>query len=285
MKPRRTRSLRNRTTPFPELPRFPFRALTGPLRAFVNWCIRDGLHPEAAAAAGLAALVTLTGPASLRIGASKRARAILWIPLIGAASSGKSPAIEQAFARIREHYAKLRTIYDEELAAWHERRAADPKTAGPPPERPEPLEFDDMTLEAVARWLLARTMAIGSASGAVVDDELAAALEALNQYKGGRGSDRSRMLKLWTGAPLHYQRVGRGGTVNEVDLYVPEPVLSIAGPLTPDNVHLLGIQGSGFRPRTRCRSPRTSGSRRRTRRVRTTRRGSARRRRCSPTSR
>jgi len=55
-----------------------------------------------------------------------------------------------------------------------------------------------MTLEAVAR-----NAASSSASGVVIDDELASALESLNQYKGGRGSDRSRMLKLWTGEPLH----------------------------------------------------------------------------------
>jgi 5S rRNA maturation endonuclease (ribonuclease M5) len=235
--------------PLPELPRFPVRSLVGPLKAFTDWCMRDGLHPEAAVAAGLAALVTLTGPASLRIGAAKMARAIAWIVIIGAASSGKSPALEQAFSRLREHYAKERALYEDELALWQEARSQDPKSAGPPPPRPEPLEFDDMTLEAVARWLIARNAATGSASGAVIDDELAAALESLNQYKGGRGSDRSRMLKLWTGAPLHIQRVGRGGALNEIDLYVAEPVLSIAGPLTPDNVHLIGSQGSGFRPR------------------------------------
>jgi hypothetical protein len=235
--------------PLPELPRFPVGSLVGPLKAFTDWCVRDGLHPEAAVAAGLAALVTLTGPASLRIGAAKMARAIVWIAIIGAASSGKSPALEQAFSRLREHYAKERALYGDQLAIWQEERSANPKTAGPPPARPEPLEFDDMTLEAVARWLIARNAASGSASGAVIDDELAAALESLNQYKGGRGSDRSRMLKLWTGAPLHIQRVGRGGALNEIDLYVAEPVLSIAGPLTPDNVHLIGSQGSGFRPR------------------------------------
>ena len=42
--------------------------------------------------------------------------------------------------------------------------------------------------------------------------------------------------------------MGRGA-VNEIDLYLAEPVLSIAGPLTLDNVSLLGVQASGFWPR------------------------------------
>ena len=37
--------------------------------------------------------------------------------------------------------------------------------------------------------------------------------------------------------------------MNEVSLYVPEPVVSITGPLVPGNLHLLGKPGSGFRPR------------------------------------
>ncbi len=233
----------------PAAPRYPVRSLVGPLRDFVDWAIRDGLHPEAAGAAGLAALVTLIGPARLQVTRTKIISAILWIVLVGIASSGKSPAFDHAFARIRETYAKARKRYEQELAAYDDMDAEMRKKTGPPPVRPEPFAFDDMTLEAVARWLLARRTADSDSSGAMINDELAAALQSLNQYKGGHGSDKARMLALWAGAPLHIQRVGRGGQSNEIDLFVPEPVLSVAGPLTPDNVELLGKQGSGFRPR------------------------------------
>src|ERR1019366_3910815 len=54
--------------PLPDFPRFPVESLIGPLRAFVDWGTKDGLHPECTAAAGLAALVTLTGPATLKLG-------------------------------------------------------------------------------------------------------------------------------------------------------------------------------------------------------------------------
>ena len=87
--------------------------------------------------------------------------------------------------------------------------------------RPEPYELDDATTEAVARWLTARG---ADSSGSVVDDELAAFLEGLNQYKGGQGSDLSKWLKMWTGAPLHIQRVGAGGSRNQVSLRSPAVV-------------------------------------------------------------
>jgi hypothetical protein len=233
----------------PAVPRYPVASLVGPLRAFVGWAIRDGLHPEAAGAAGLAALVTLTGPATLKLSDVKEARAILWIPLIGIASSGKSPVFDHAFARIRDHYADRYETYRSLLEGWEARRGTDGEKAGTRPARPQPLEYDDTTMEAVARWLLARKDNGNDASGAVIDDELAATLEGLNQYKGGQGSDRSKWLKLWTGADLSIQRVGSGGARNEVHIYVRKPVCSLAGNMTPDNAHLMGKQGSGFRPR------------------------------------
>ena len=233
--------------PLPEIPEFPVARLAGPLRAFIDWGTKDGLHPECTAAAGLAALVTLTGPARLRLSDAKTIKAILWTALVGVASSGKSPAYEHAFSLIRKAYVEQRRNYDAGEAEWRERaEALGKKEAGSRPVRPEPFELDDATTEAVARWLIARG---DDASGSIVDDELAAFLEGLNQYKGGLGSDMSKWLKLWTGAPLHIQRVGNGGSVNEVSLYVPEPVVSITGPLVPGNLHLLGKPGSGFRPR------------------------------------
>lgn len=234
----------------PGIPAYPVRSLVGPLRSFVEWAARDGLHPETAGAAGLAALVTLTGPARLRLSEVKEVRAILWIALIGIPSSGKSPAFEHAFARIRERYAAGYEAYESLLEEWETKRGTDGETAGPKPAKPQPLEYDDATVEAVARWLLARSQESGKdPSGAVIDDELASTLEGLNQYKGGQGADRSKWLKLWTGADLSIQRVGRGGEKNEVHIYVRQPVVSLAGPLTDSNVHLLGKQGSGFRPR------------------------------------
>jgi hypothetical protein len=234
----------------PGIPRYPVSSVVGPLRSFVEWAAKDGLHPETAGAAGLAALATLTGPARLKLSEVKEVRAILWIALIGIPSSGKSPAFEHAFARIRERYAASYQAYESDLEGWEAQRETEGVKPGPKPVKPQPLEYDDATVEAVARWLLARYQeADNDPSGAVIDDELASTLEGLNQYKGGMGADRSKWLKLWTGADLSIQRVGRGGAQNEVHIYVRQPVVSLAGPLTDSNVHLMGKQGSGFRPR------------------------------------
>lgn len=241
--------------PAPAPPAFPVDALTGPLAAFVRWGIADGLHPEAVGAAGLAALSTLTGPARLALTSTRTVRGIVWIALVGKASSGKSPAFEHAFATIRQDY---RARMDEWQAAAREyaERSKDADTPearaalGPRPAEPEPYEVEDATMESVPRWLNARRRPEnGDPSGAVVCDELTTFLDGLNQYKGGRGADLSKWLTLWTGTDLSIKRVKDGGEVNGVSIYIPAPVVSIAGSLVPENVRLLGKQGSGFRPR------------------------------------
>jgi hypothetical protein len=192
-------------------PAYPVGSLVGPLRAFVDWAVRDGLHPETAGAAGLAALATLTGPAKLRISDAKTVRAILWVALIGVASSGKSPAFEHAFARITDAYAEDLALYQDSMSAWED--AGDQKPF-PRPVEPQALTIDDMTMEALGRWLNTRQEDEGDASGAAILDELADLLQSLNQYRSGRGGDVSKWLKLWTGAPLSFKRVGSGGARN-----------------------------------------------------------------------
>ena len=115
--------------PLPEIPEFPVARLAGPLRAFIDWGTKDGLHPECTAAAGLAALVTLTGPARLRLSDAKKIKAILWTALVGVASSGKSPAYEHAFSLIRAAYVEQREKYAARRGQWREIVEAEGKKA------------------------------------------------------------------------------------------------------------------------------------------------------------
>lgn len=236
--------------PLPAIPRFPVHLLTGPLASFADWCIRDGLHPEGAVGAGLAALTALTGPASLRIGA-KNIRAILWIVLVGAASSGKSPVFEHALALITRDFESRYDQYTVELAEWQDKHhAGGAAAAGAKPAEPEPVVWDDPTIQSVARWLNSRARTPGGdSSGAVIDDELVSILAALDPERGGSAADRGKWLKLWTGVPLILKRVGSGGEANQVSIVTPKPVCSLAGNLVPGDLPLLGKQGSGFRPR------------------------------------
>jgi hypothetical protein len=63
---------------------------------------------------------------------------------------------------------------------------------------------------------------------AVVKDELAGLIHGLNQYKGGRGSDRQVLLALWAGADVVVDRKGGKGPV-----HAPRPFVAVVGGIQP----------------------------------------------------
>jgi Protein of unknown function (DUF3987) len=214
------------------IPDYPVSALCGPLADFVTWAVADGLPAAAAGAAGLAALATVGGHAELRLTSTVFVRPSLWIPPIGGTGTGKSPAEIQAFAEIERLYAA-------ERERWEESRemAAEAGTTRLP--RPDSLVSKDVTLPSVARWLKAN-----GGTGTLLYDELEALLADLGH------KDRAKLSEAWTArTSWHIQRVGDGGDENAIDIFVARPVLSIFGPLTPENTHLLGREGNGFRAR------------------------------------
>lgn len=212
------------------VPDYPVGALAGPLRAFVQWAVADGLDAAAAGAAGLAALATVTGDAELALTSTFRVRPALWIVPIGGTGTGKSPALDQAFAPISDLYQAERDAWDSEA------ETCDGKDMRPKPRVPT---LGDVTMPSAARWLKST-----GGAGTLVYDEL---VTMLADFAAG---DRGKLCEMWTARrPVHIQRVGDGGASNAIDIYVPRPVLSIIGMLTPDNIKELGKEGDGFRAR------------------------------------
>jgi hypothetical protein len=65
----------------------------------------------------------------------------------------------------------------------------------------------------------------------MIRDELTAFVLGMNQFKGGKGNDRSNALKIWSGDHIKKDRVNHE---NCVPVRCPHPALSIVGGLPPD---------------------------------------------------
>ena len=67
----------------------------------------------------------------------------------------------------------------------------------------------------------------------------------MGQYKSSKvNSDREQWLKLWTGAPWSYSRVG-----GDIDYYISDPLLPVVGGLQANRTELLGADEDGLQPR------------------------------------
>jgi hypothetical protein len=199
------------------IPDYPLTALPSDAQKLVCFGESSGLPHALVAGAAMSALAAAVGPsAHIEVQFGWSERAILWVPLIAPAGAGKSPAQALAFGPLREHDRDTETR----------------------------VLLDDLTFEALAREL-------NECGGALTLelDELSMFLRGLGEYKRSGGGDRGRLLRLWTGAPWSYSRVGGGKTSNGVRLRIDSPTVGICGGLQSHLHALLGEAEDGLRPR------------------------------------
>jgi hypothetical protein len=232
-----------------DLPPFPLGVLPP---FWQSWCERAA--QGAGAPVDYVALSLLSASAALIGGARCIAPApswcepcVLWTALIGAPSSGKTPAIEAVLRMVRELEgglsAKNSARHRQQQAAVEaaharrERWRCDVQTAtkqgAPPPDMPsdaeEPpafvprqLAIADATIEAVADVLQ------GNPRGLLqYRDELSGWLANMGRYANG-GSDRPFWLSAWSANPYVVNRKGK------TPVNVARPAVSILGTIQPD---------------------------------------------------
>jgi Protein of unknown function (DUF3987) len=153
--------------------------------------------------------------------------------------------------KIRHDLAVL--VYEVELADWKtkRRKKADSQqpegTKHPPPVKPEaPTMTQLLTVDATVE-ALASVLHTNSRGVLMERDELTGWVLSMNQYKGGKGSDRQMWLSFWNGASVVINRKGRPDP-----LVLSRPFVCVTGGLTPDCLEdLVAVRGreDGFLPR------------------------------------
>uniref|UniRef100_UPI0013E9CEDE DUF3987 domain-containing protein n=1 Tax=Paludisphaera soli TaxID=2712865 RepID=UPI0013E9CEDE len=225
-------SLAIRQTPAVE--GFPLDVLPPPARHLAEEASRSiGCPVDFAAGATLAVAAGAIGRSvSLPLKPGYFASSSLFVAVIGKASSGKSPAVENAAKPV---YAIDRDLTIEHAAAEHrwkeECDALGPKPKAselPPRPRPRRIDLDNMTLEKLPRLLSDNPRGL-----LMVRDELSALMGSFGQFKGGRGTDKEDILSAWSGKRIIKDRVGDD---NGVPLRSPHPCLSIVGGTVPANL-------------------------------------------------
>jgi hypothetical protein len=185
---------------------------------------------------GLAVLVVAAGAigrsASLMLKPSYFACATIFGVNVGPPSDGKSPALRNAATAIRRLDEALERAYVKALQQWQKEMTEWDKK-GPAPAKPVPrrIDVDDLTWEVIPHLLAENPRGL-----VMVRDELSALMLGLNQYKGGKGSDRANLLKVWSGEAI---KIDRAKHEDHVPVRCPHPALSIVGNLTPDMLSVL----------------------------------------------
>jgi hypothetical protein len=145
---------------------------------------------------------------------------------VGPPSDGKTPAMKVAAAAVRSIDDDLARDHAKAVEQWKQANIGVSKGSCPPAPKPRRIDIDDATMEVLPLILGDNPRGL-----IMIRDELTAFILGMNQFKGGKGNDRSNALKIWSGDRIVKDRVNHE---NNAPIRCPHPSLSILGGLTPD---------------------------------------------------
>lgn len=154
-----------------------------------------------------------------------------------AAKVAKRPAFERQ-RKLGKDYAGEKEDWKREVRQWEVEKREAAKSAEPAPEEPEAPSMSrcvasDTTVEALVGILEDNPRGL-----LVHKDELAGWVRSMDQYKGGKGSDRQHWLSFWSTDEVVVDRKSRMGE----PLIVAKPFVSLFGGIQPA---MLGELGAG----------------------------------------
>ncbi len=168
---------------------------------------------------------------------------LFWVGLVAPPGGVKSESLNKAAGPLNDIQAEWAQQHAEEMRRYavelnrHEVEMKDWKAGGcgeddpTPPEKPvmRQLAFRDWTTESLVLGNIAYPKGV-----AVVQDELAGLVLALNQYRsGGKGNDKQHLLSFWSGSSITKNRAGRQEK-GEPPLHLDKSFLAVVGVVQPD---------------------------------------------------
>jgi hypothetical protein len=216
-------------------PAFPLDVLPPTLAKFVDALRRNmGADPSAVAMAALAAVSgAINAATQVHAGEGWWDMPILWVLLIGAPSTIKSPIIDKVKKPLTRIDHQRHEAWSLDYKIWKQNKPAKGPHAPAPP-RPPRCVINDDTPEKVAE-LLSRDQ-----SGSImVHDELAGWIAGFERYGSG-AAERAFYLTSWNGGPFLKDRVGNGKQDQDAEIRVENLALCILGGIQPDRLGKLG---------------------------------------------
>jgi hypothetical protein len=229
----------------PEAAGFPVDAMPSPCRRLVEEATASlGCAPELVALPMLAALSSAIGASRVvEVKGGWREGATLFLAVVASPGAMKTPAAKVAKKPVFEYQRELGRAYAEdkedwkrELRQWEVDKREAAKAGEVAPEQPEAPSMgrsvaSDTTIEALVSILEANPRGL-----LVHKDELTGWVRSMDQYKGGKGSDRQHWLSLWSNDEVVVDRKSRMGE----PIVLAKPFVSLFGGIQPAMLSELG---------------------------------------------
>lgn len=233
-------------TPLPEAADFPTGAMPNACQPLIREATAAlGCAPELVALPMLAALSSAIGASRvIEVKGGWREGATLFLAVVASPGAMKTPAAKVAKAPVFERqrglggeYAEDKEEHRRDLLRWEtEKKEAAKRGEVHEEASPSPPAFarcvaGDTTLEALVCVLEDNPRGL-----LVHKDELTGWVRSMDQYKGGKGSDRQHWLSLWSNDEVVVDRKSRQGE----PIVLAKPFVSLFGGIQPAMLTELG---------------------------------------------
>ena len=164
----------------------------------------------------------------VQIKKSWRTKLIFWIAVIGESGTQKTPAWRAGIAPLKRIERRMYAEHDEAYRIWEELKKLHKAGAAEDPGKPPTCDrvlISDCTKE---RRLYLQSVNPNGLAWA--QDELSGAVRSLGEYKGGRGSDKEKLLMTWDGDSDSTDRCNP----DQPFVYAENTALNITGGTQPD---------------------------------------------------
>ena len=209
---------------------FPLHCLPEAAREFIT-AVSDstGTPVDFAALSALGCMAGAIGASCrLEVKSGWQEYAVLWLAIVAEAGSAKTPVQSLVMKPLREIQGELSARFQQAVKNY------DAETEDEKPNL-EVMLYGDCTQEG-----LFKSLASSPRGGVLVSDEITSWIQSHNKYQKG-GNDRQAYLSLWSSTAVSVLRKLDGIT------FIPLPVLSIVGGLTPSSLPSLhGGNEDGF---------------------------------------
>lgn len=209
---------------------FPLHCLPEAAREFIT-AVSDstGTPVDFAAVSALGCMAGAIGASCrLEVKSGWQEFAVLWLAIVAEAGSAKTPVQSLVMKPLREIQGELSARFQQAVKNY------DAETEDEKPVL-EVMLYGDCTQEG-----LLKSLASSPRGGVLVSDEITSWIQSHNKYQKG-GNDRQAYLSLWSSTAVSVLRKLDGIT------FIPLPVLSIVGGLTPSSLPSLhGGNEDGF---------------------------------------
>lgn len=225
-------------TPPAEHVDFPVDVLPRAIRDYVLDVARSKeVEPEMVIIPTLVALGAAIGNSRrIALKADWSESAMLWATVVARPGSVKTHVIDEVLSPLQDYEDDLADsseraweTYKRDIANW-ERKRADERGDRPPEPWTRRQVVNETTTEELAYILRDNPRGL-----LMVQDELTTWVGGMNQYKGGKGNDRSRWLSFWSGQRLSVDRRAEHGH----PVRVRRPFVAVVGGLQPEKVRSL----------------------------------------------